>query len=502
MGTATEARGTSIYRDLTERTDGEIYIGVVGPVRSGKSTLVRRFMEQLVLPSIAGDYDRQRALDELPQSAGGRTVMTTEPKFVPDEAVHISVDGAVDMKIRLIDCVGYLVDGALGDTENGETRLVNTPWSDEPMPFREAAQLGTRLVISEHSTVGLLVTTDGSIGELPRESYIAAEERAAQELRALGKPFVVVLNSKAPDSPESEALAAEIEQRYNAPVALVSCLEMDSEDIEGIMSLIVPQFPIRELTLRLPEWLGVLDDSCPLKREILELTAQAASRVERMGDIRELMHELSTALEKPCGSCRIELCGIDMGGGTATLELALPTELFYRQLGAETGLSITGDAELFSALRTLAAAKREYDKYASAIEEVERCGYGIVMPQPEDMKLDEPQIVKQSGSYGVRLRASAPSIHMIRADIETELSPVVGTEQQSEQLVRFMLEEFEEDPSSLWNTDLFGRSIYELVNEGLHAKLEHMPSDAREKLGETLGRVINEGASGLVCIIL
>lgn len=502
MATATAAREASIYRDLTERTDGEIYIGVVGPVRSGKSTLVRRFMEQLVLPNMTGDYDRQRALDELPQSAGGRTVMTTEPKFVPDEAVSVSVDGVSDMRVRLIDCVGYLVDGALGDTENGEVRLVNTPWSEEPMPFEEAAHLGTRLVISEHSTVGILVTTDGSIGDLPRESYIEAEERAAGELRALGKPFAFVLNSKDPDAPESAALAAELEEKYKAPVALVSCLDMDREDIEGILGLIVPQFPVRELTLRLPEWLGVLDDSRAIKNEVLEATAAVAAHVERMGDIRTLRRELAEALEKSCGECRVELCGIDMGAGTATMSLTLPTELFYREIGEETGLHITGDAELFSALRTLAAAKREYDKYASAIEEVERCGYGIVMPQSEDMKLDEPQIVKQAGSYGVRLRASAPSIHMIRADIETELSPVVGTEQQSEQLVRFMLEEFEEDPSSLWNTDLFGRSIYELVNEGLHAKLEHMPADAREKLGETLGRVINEGAAGLVCIIL
>lgn len=491
-----------IYRDLTERTSGEIYIGVVGPVRSGKSTLVRRFMEELVLPNIAEGYDRQRALDELPQSAGGRTVMTTEPKFVPDEAVGVSIDGVSDMRLRLIDCVGYLIPGALGDSENGEARLVSTPWSDEPMPFQEAAELGTRLVITEHSTVGLLVTCDGSICEIPRESYIEAEERAARELAELGKPFVIVLNSKAPDSAEAESLAESLEEKYNAPVALVSCVDIDSEDIEQILRLLLPQFPIRELTLRLPDWLGAAEECCSLRQGVAAAVAECAAGVSKMGDITAFLRSLKTSLAADCGECRVELCGIDMGQGTAALSLTLPRELFYRELTTQTGLSIAGDAELFSTVRELAEAKRRYDKYASALEDVAVNGYGIVMPQPEDMTLDEPQLVKQSGGYGVRLRASAPSIHMIRANIETELSPVVGTEQQSEELVRFMLEEFEEDPSGIWNTELFGRSIYELVNEGLHAKLEHMPTDARDRLGETLGRVINEGATGLVCIII
>lgn len=495
-------QANDIYRDLTERTSGEIYIGVVGPVRSGKSTLVRRFMEQLVIPNMAEGYDRQRAFDELPQSAGGRTVMTTEPKFVPDEAVSVCIDGVSDMKLRLIDCVGYLIPGVLGDTENGEARLVSTPWSDEPMPFEEAAHLGTKLVITEHSTVGLLVTCDGSISELPRESYVEAEERAAEELTRLGKPFVIVLNSKTPESEEAEKLALSLEKKYNAPVALVSCIDVDSEDIEQILRLLLPQFPIRELTLRLPEWLGATEECCELREGVTAALAECAAGVSKMGDIKTLRQNLKTALSDSCGECAVELCGIDMGQGTATVSLTLPRELFYRELGAQTGLNIDGDAELFSTVRALAEAKRRYDKYATALEDVAVNGYGIVMPQPEDMTLDEPQIVKQAGGYGVRLRASAPSIHMIRANIETELSPVVGTEQQSEELVRFMLEEFEENPSSLWKTELFGRSIYELVNEGLHAKLEHMPTDAREKLGETLGRVINEGATGLVCIII
>lgn len=496
------AQTANIYRDIADRTAGEIYIGVVGPVRSGKSTLVRRFMEELVLPNMTGDYDRQRALDELPQSAGGKTVMTTEPKFVPDEAVTVCVDGVNEMKVKLIDCVGYLIPGALGDTENGEARLVNTPWQDDPIPFETAAEMGTRKVIAEHSTVGLLVTTDGTIGEIPRENYVAAEERVARELTELGKPFAVILNSKNPSSPEAETLADELEKKYSAPVALLSCTDIDSADIEGILKLIIPEFPIREVTLSLPRWMSVLEVDHWLKEAALSAVRSAAEGVRKMGDVKAFRRRLSEGLSEKCGKCDAELTAVDMGSGNAELTLDLPSELFYRMIGETTGITVADESELLSSMKSLAAMKKEYDRFAAAIDEVNAKGYGIVMPDLEDMTLDEPQIVKQAGNYGVKLRATAPSVHMIRADIETELSPVVGTEQQSEELVKFILEEFEEDPSSIWNTNLFGRSIYELVNEGLHAKLEHMPEDAREKLGETLGRIINEGASGLVCIIL
>ncbi|MBQ8524458.1 MAG: stage IV sporulation protein A [Clostridia bacterium] len=492
----------NIYRDISSRTSGEIYIGVVGPVRSGKSTLVRRFMDQLVLPMITNDYDRQRTLDELPQSAGGKTVMTTEPKFVPDEAVTVCVDGVSEMKVKLIDCVGYLIPGVLGDTENGEMRLVNTPWRDEPMPFDRAAEAGTRKVIAEHSTVGLLVTTDGSIGEIPRENYVEAEERVAKELSELGKPFAVILNSKDPSSPEAEALAEQLEEKYSAPVALLNCTEIDREDMEEVLKLLIPEFPIRELTLSMPRWMGVLDGEHWLRESVLSAVREAVADTRKMGDVSNFRKKLSASLPERCGSASASLSAIDMGTGAAELSLDLPSELFYKVIGETTGLEIADESELLSTMRSLAAVKRDYDRFATAIDEVNEKGYGIVMPDLEDMTLDEPQIVKQSGSYGVKLRATAPSIHMIRADIETELSPVVGTEQQSEELVKFILEEFEEDPSAIWNTNLFGRSIYELVNEGLHAKLEHMPEDAREKIGETLGRVINEGAAGLVCIIL
>lgn len=496
------AQTANIYRDISRRTSGEVYIGVVGPVRSGKSTLVRRFMEQLVLPGITNDYDRQRALDELPQSAGGKTVMTTEPKFVPDEAVCVNIDGVNEMKVKLIDCVGYLIPDVLGDTENGVARLVNTPWREEPMPFDEAAEMGTRKVITEHSTVGLLVTTDGSIGELPRENYVAAEERVASELSALGKPFAIILNSKDPASAQAESLAEELEEKYKAPVALLNCMDIDSGDIEEILKLIIPEFPIREITLDMPKWMSVLDTDHWLRTAVMSAVRGAVKGVSKAGDVKDFRRRLSEMAEEKCGKCTVELRSISMGDGVADVALCLPSELFYSVIGETTGISVSDESELFTTMRSLAAVKREYDRFASAIDEVNAKGYGIVMPDLEDMTLDEPQIVKQAGSYGVKLRATAPSIHMIRADIETELSPVVGTEQQSEELVKFILEEFEEDPSAIWNTNLFGRSIYELVNEGLHAKLEHMPEDAREKIGETLGRVINEGASGLVCIIL
>ena len=499
----------NIYRDITERTGGEIYIGVVGPVRSGKSTLVRKFIEELVLPNIDGDYDKRRATDEIPQSAGGRTIMTTEPKFVPDEAVSVSVGDDVSMKIKMIDCVGYLIPGILGDMEDGEVRMVKTPWSDELVPFESAAETGTRKVISEHSTIGLLVTSDGTIGELPRENYIEAEERVARELTELGKPFAIVLNSAKPESHEAEALALELERKYNSPVALLNCLDTNASDIEEILKLVILEFPIREITVSLPGWMSVLEKDHWLKNGIMSAVNESAVGIRKAGDVgyfkKRFTDNVSDKLSDKMisgNTVTVDLSGIDMGSGNSEISVRLPDEMFYRIIGEMTGIEMTDESDLLTTLRSLSQVKREYDRFAEAIDDVNEKGYGIVMPDVDDMALDEPQIVRQAGNYGVKLRATAPSIHMIRADIETELNPVVGTEQQSEELVKFLLEEFEEDPGSIWNTNLFGKSIYELVNEGLHAKLEHMPDDAREKLGETLSRVINEGAAGLVCIIL
>ena len=489
---------TSIYRDIAKRTGGDIYIGVVGPVRSGKSTFIKKFMESSVIPHIAGDIERARATDELPQSGSGRTVMTTEPKFVPEEAVRITTEGGTSLSVRMIDCVGYIVEGALGDSEEGTPRMVNTPWSEEAIPFADAAELGTLRVIRDHSTIGILVTTDGTIGEIPRAAYLEAEARVAAELTALGKPFAIVLNSAHPGSEAAISLAYELEEKYGAPVALVNCTELNAEDISHILELVLGQFPVTELCFHLPAWCRSLPCDHPLREEIRTYIRRRADRIAHYGDIRR-------ALGTPCEGERISgaiLRHMNAGDGTAEADITLPGDLYYRTLSEMAGISAADEGELFSTVCELAEDARAYRRVAPALAEVEAGGYGIVMPEPGDLRLEEPEIVKQSGGYGVRLRASAPSIHMIRADIETALSPIVGTEQQSEELIRYLLHEFEEDPQGIWQSNMFGKPLFELVNEGLHAKLSHMPDSARKKLSETLGRIINEGSGGLVCILL
>ena len=502
--------GSEIYRDIATRTGGDIYIGVVGPVRTGKSTFIKKFMETVVIPNIQGEHDKVRARDELPQSAGGRTVMTTEPKFIPDEAVQITVGECGQVNVRMIDCVGYLVPDAIGNTENGTPRMVHTPWSEEPLPFDEAAEMGTRKVITDHSTIGMLLTSDGSFGDIPRESYIDAEQRVAREMQAIGKPFAVILNSGDPASPGAEKLALELEEKYNAPVALVNCTELNGEDIAHILHMLLMEFPIREIRVRMPGWTSALDSGHWLCRAVEDAALKTARAVTKVGQIPQIYAESLSAALSDClcengevsiaPNVRVER--IDLGRGVAEICLEVPQTLYYKIIGEWTGLDIHSERELLSALRRLSDAKREYDKYAEAIRELDANGYGIVMPDVDSLKLEEPEIVKQAGGYGVRLRASAPSVHMIRASIETEINPIVGTEQQSEELVRNLLREFEEDPKQIWESNLFGRSLYELINDGLHAKLAHMPDDARQKLGETLSRVINEGSGGLICIIL
>lgn len=488
----------SIYKDIAERTGGDIYIGVVGPVRTGKSTFIKKFMEALVIPNIKDNYDRERATDEMPQSAGGKTVMTTEPKFIPDEAVNIALDDVSDLSVKMVDCVGYVVPDALGQTENGEPRMVQTPWSDEPIPFGEAAELGTRKVIKDHSTIGVLVTTDGSITEIPRAQYEEAESRAAGELREIDKPFAIILNSAHPESPESEALAVELESRYGAPVALVNCLTLDAEDIKKILELILLEFPVRELRVKLPEWTLALEDSHPVVMSIRNAVMTAAGRIGKVGQIKDAVAELANS--EHIASAGID--HIDLGSGVCDVDITLDSGLYYKVLSELTGYDISDEEKLISMFRELSAVKSKYDKIAAALADVEEKGYGIVVPEQADMSLEEPKIVKHANGYGVRLKASAPSIHMIKANIQTEINPVVGTEQQSEDLVKFLLDEFEENPSKIWSTNLFGKTLNELVNEGLHAKLSNIPDDAREKLGETLSRIINEGSGGLICIIL
>ena len=488
----------SIYHDIAERTGGDIYIGVVGPVRTGKSTFIKRFMEALVLPNIAEGYSRERARDEMPQSAAGKTVMTTEPKFIPDEAVPINIDSCSTFRVKMVDCVGYIVPEALGTIEDGQPRMVRTPWRSEPMPFVEAAEMGTHKVISEHSTIGMLVTTDGSIGDISRPSYVEAEERIVNELKALGKPFAVILNSARPQSDEAIALAYELEAKYEVPVALVSCIDLDAEDIRHILELVLHEFPVCEVRVSLPEWTTALDDSHKIKVSLLNDIKECAAKINKTGDIQNAFSSLSD--NEYIKSATIN--EIDLGTGCASISVTMKDGLYYDVISELTGFDIGGEEELISLLKSLSEMKGRFDRIESALDEAEERGYGIVMPDVRELHLADPEIVKQAGGYGVRLRASAQSIHMIRANIETEINPIVGTEQQSEDLVKYMLKEFEEDPQRIWSSNMFGKSLYELVNEGLHSKLEHMPEASRTKLSETLERIINEGSGGLICIIL
>lgn len=488
----------SIYRDIAERTGGDIYIGVVGPVRTGKSTFIKRFMEALVLPNMDDGYSRERARDEMPQSAAGKTVMTTEPKFVPDEAVMIRMDDSASLRVKMIDCVGYIVSEALGTIENGQPRMVNTPWQDEPMPFVEAAEMGTEKVIKEHSTIGMLITSDGTIGDISRDSYVPAEERIVSELKEIGKPFAMILNSASPESEEAISLAYQLEEKYGVPVALVSCIDLDAEDIRHILELVLNEFPVTEIRFSMPAWLKALDGDHRVRVSVQKAICACADKIKKAGDLKNAFTSLCD--NEYIKNCRVD--EIDLGTGKARLSVEFDDELYYTILCELTGFEISGEEELINLLRELSEMRSQYNRVAEALSMAEEKGYGIVMPTVSELRLEEPEIVKQSGGYGVRLSASAQSIHMIRANIKTEVSPIVGTEQQSEELVKYMLKEFEEDPRKIWESNMFGKSLYELVNEGLHTKLEHMPEESRTKLSETLERIINEGSGGLICIIL
>ncbi len=488
----------SVYRDIAERTGGDIYIGVVGPVRTGKSTFIKRFMEELVLPNITGGYSRDRARDELPQSAAGKTVMTTEPKFIPDEAIPITLGDGGTLRVRMIDCVGYIVPDALGAIENDRPRMVHTPWSEEPVPFVEAAEEGTRKVIREHSTIGMVVTTDGSIGDIPRSAYEDAEARVVGELLEMGKPFAVILNSAHPEDEESVALGHALEAKYGVPVALVSCLELDAEDIRQILSMVLNEFAVTEVSIKLPDWICALEPTHRIRASIEASVRECAAAAEKAGDIVSAFSKLSD--NEYLGEVKINR--IDLGTGCAEIGAQAADGLFYSVLGETSGFEIGGEAELFRLMGELADIKRKYDGIAEALKDAEEKGYGIVMPGVDELKLEEPQTVRQAGGYAVKLRASAESIHMIRAGIEAEINPIVGSEQQAEELIKYLRQEMESAPGAVWQSNMFGRSLYDLINDGLRAKLEHIPEDARQKLSETLERIINEGSGGLICILL
>ncbi len=489
---------TDIYQDISKRTAGDIYIGVVGPVRAGKSTFIKRFMETQVLPHIENSYRRERAKDELPQSGSGRTVMTAEPKFVPEEAVDIALEDGGSCSVRLIDCVGYMVPGAAGQFEGDSPRMVSTPWLDYEIPMSEAAEIGTGKVIREHSTIGIVVTTDGSITDIPREDYIEAEGRVIRELQEIGKPFLVLLNAVNPTSERVQAMARDIAERYGVCCIPVNCLELDDEAVANILKAILYEFPLSQLELFLPAWVEALECEHPIKVGLYRCIRE---NTRRLHCIREVSAAIDALREgEGLSDARIE--SIRLGSGVVCAELSLPRELFYETLSAQSGFAVKDDGDLFSLLTELSTVKTEYDKIADALHDARRDGYGIVVPTVEELSLEEPEIMKQGGRYGVRLKASAPSIHMIRADIETTVSPIVGNEKQSEDMVNYLLQEFEGDTAKIWQSNIFGRSFHEIVSEDLHSKIKRMPDDARGKLRETLQRIINEGSGGLICIIL
>lgn len=489
---------SSIYKDIEARTGGDIYIGIVGPVRTGKSTFIKRFMDVLVLPNIEQEHIKERATDELPQSSSGRTIMTTEPKFIPENAVCVSIDDASKLNVRLIDCVGYIVPSSLGYIEGDNPRMVMTPWFDESVPFNMAAEIGTRKVINEHSTIGLVITTDGSISEIPREEYAEAEERVISELVAINKPFAVLLNCLDAKSESSITLAESLAKKYNVPVIPVNCLDLDENDIKQILSKILYEFPIKEIKVAYPAWINSLPLNHWLRKDIIECVRSSLPKISHIRDIGIL----EDTLLQNANLNWVKLQEIDLGRGKIKISVEINKNLFYKIIGENTDFKIANESELLVCLSELSQMKKEYMRVKNALDEVEATGYGIVMPTIEELALEEPEIMKQGGRYGVRLKASAPSIHMMKANITTEVSPIVGSERQSEDLIMYLLNEFEDDPVKIWDSNIFGKSLHSLVNEGLHTKLSRMPPDARMRIQETIERVINEGCNGLVCIII
>lgn len=487
-----------IYKDISERTNGDIYIGVVGPVRTGKSTFIKRFMETLVLPNIKNEHHKERAQDELPQSGDGKIITTTEPKFIPNEAVGVTIGGDFEVKVRMIDCVGYVVPEAEGHTYNNVPRMVKTPWFDEEIPFAQAAEVGTKKVITDHSTIGIVITTDGSFTDISRGSYIEGEQRAVNELKRIGKPFIVVYNTKKPFDAEVIEAANELSREYDVPVVPMDIAQMKTEDIHQLLEKILYEFPLNEIQFMLPKWVETLDNEHWVKKAWIDCVKEHIEGIDNIrqvkdiiGSLRELDFIKNVYLEK-----------IQLGEGVVKIDVNTADDLFYQVLSETTGIEIHGDHELMRLIKELAGIKKEYDKVAYAMNEVKERGYGVVSPIFEEITLEEPEIIKQGNRFGVKLRASAPSYHIIRANIQTEVAPIVGTEKQSEELVNSMLSEFETDPKMLWESNIFGKSLHELVNEGLQNKLYRMPEEAQQKLQEALQKIINEGNGGLICILL
>ena len=485
----------TIYQDIAMRTGGNIYIGVVGPVRTGKSTLIKRIMEELVIPGISDPYRKERARDELPQSGSGKMIMTSEPKFVPEEAVEISPDGTSKLRVRMIDSVGYMVDGAVGAHEDGIPRMVTTPWFDHEIPMTEAAELGTKKVMEEHCSIGLVVTTDGSVTDIPRQDYLEAERRAIQDMKATGKPFLVLVNSREPASENAQRTKSYLKDQYGLEAMIVDAQAMDTEQIGQMLRQLLLNFPLGEVHVYLPRWMDVLDDAHPVKRELYQALLQRSGEIMTLGQAEKVLEQLGEVN----GISDYYLKGIDPGTGTVTCAITFPETLFYEILSNQAGLEIQTDAQLLRTLTELSRIKQEYDKVSAALSSVKATGYGVVMPSLEEMTLEAPQLQRKGGAFGVKLKAGAPSIHMIRVDVDTQISPMVGSEQQSQELIDTLSNA---EPEQLWQSNIFGKSVYELLQEGLTTKLVRLPEDVREKFRGTLSRVVNEGATGLICLIL
>ncbi len=485
----------NMYASIAARTGGNIYMGVVGPVRTGKSTLIKRIMEQVVIPNIHEPYRKERAKDELPQSGSGRTIMTSEPKFIPEEAVEISPDGTTRLSVRMIDSVGYMVDGAVGADEDGTPRMVTTPWYDYEIPMTEAAELGTKKVMEEHCTIGLVVTTDGTITDIPREAYIEAERRAISDMQKTGKPFFVIINSQYPDGDRAKNVQTAIYEEFGITPMIADCQAMNEADINRLLKCLLYSFPIHKLCVHLPRWFDALEAEHPVKAALFAALLSCFEKITTLDQAQDVLIGLKDLDSVQDYSLR----DIDLASGTVSCALSFPEAFFYEILSDKAGISIEDDSQLLALLTELSQIKTEYDKISDALSSVKATGYGIVMPDAGEMTLQTPEVVRKGGAYGVKLKAGAPSIHMIRVDIDTEISPMVGGEQQSQDLISYLTSE---DPEKLWQSNIFGKSVYTLIQDGLTTKLIRTPDDVREKFRGTLTRVVNEGASGLICLIL
>ena len=489
---------TNIYRDIAARTDGAFMLGVVGPVRTGKSTFIKRFMEKLVIPQIDNTYMKERAKDELPQSGSGKTIMTAEPKFVPENPVNISLAGNTELAVRLVDCVGYMVDGAAGQFEDGEERMVTTPWFDHEISMTEAAEKGTYKVITEHSTIGIVITTDGSICDIPREKYLVPEERVINELKEIGKPFIVLLNCIDPESEQAAETAREISENYGVRCLRVNCLKLEEAGIACIIRSVLEEFPLKSIGLFLPEWLEALPGDNTLREEIFGNILDSCDGVCKIKDCYDSVGKLAQ-----CENIsEVNILKSDLGNGNVEVNVCLPRTLYYKTISEQTGIQVNNDGDLISTLAEMSTVKQDYDKLRSALEDVRTKGYGVVMPDSSQMQLEEPQIVRQGGKYSVKLKANAPAIHMMMTNIETEVTPAIGGETASEDIINFLLQGFDGDVNRIWQSNIFGKSLYDIAQEGLTSKIESLPQSAKDKIQETLQRIINEGSGGLICILL